>query len=103
MRKLTLLILSLSLGLCPAAPVWADAPAKAAPERPNYGRNSPKVLAAFRTVVAAPGKFTVRVQCDGKDVALGTVVGPDGWVLTKASELSGRIVCRLRDGRRLDA
>jgi serine protease Do len=99
MRTLSLLILSLSM----VAPAWADAPAKAAPEKPNYSRNAPKVLAAFRPVVATPSHFTVRVQCDGKDAALGTVVGPDGWVLTKASELNGRIGCRFRDGRRLDA
>ena len=30
-------------------------------------------------------------------------MGPDGWVLTKASELKGRITCRLRDGRELEA
>jgi serine protease Do len=102
MRKLSLLLLPLSFGLLSASPVWADAPAKT-PEKPNYQRNSPKVLAAFRPVVAAPRQFTVRVQCDGKDAALGTVVGPDGWVLTKASELKGRIVCRLRDGGQFDA
>ena len=54
----------------------------------------------------------VRVKCDGQDVALGTIVGPDGWILTKASEIlapgieikpRGRITCRLRDGRELEA
>ena len=43
------------------------------------------------------------MKCDGTDAWLGTIVGPDGWVLTKASELKGRITCRLRDGRELDA
>jgi serine protease Do len=60
-------------------------------------------LNAFRAVVAKPGQSTVRLQCDGKDVALGTVVGPDGWVLTKASELKGPALCRLADGRQLEA
>jgi serine protease Do len=45
----------------------------------------------------------VRVLCDGKEVALGTVVGPDGWILTKASELKGKIVCRFSDQRQLEA
>jgi serine protease Do len=66
-------------------------------------KSSPGVLSAFRAVVAQPGQSTVRVQCAGEDVALGTVVGPDGWVLTKASELKGGPVCRLPDGRRLEA
>ena len=30
------------------------------------------------------------MKCDGQDAALGTIVGPDGWVLTKASETEGR-------------
>jgi serine protease Do len=45
----------------------------------------------------------VCVQCDGKDVALGTVIGPDGWILTKASQLKGTAVCQLQDGRQLEA
>jgi serine protease Do len=66
-------------------------------------KSSPAVLHAFRTVVAKPSLSTVRVQCAGKDVALGTVVGPDGWILTKASELKGTPLCRLHDGRQLEA
>jgi serine protease Do len=71
---------------------------------PSLQRSSPGVLKAFRAVVAKPSASTVRVQCDGKDAALGTVIGPDGWILTKASELKSKaIICRLRDGRRLEA
>ena len=67
------------------------------------GRDSGQVKTAFHQVVAAAAKCAVRVKCDGKDAVLGTVVGPDGWVLTKASELKGKIVCRLRDDRELEA
>jgi serine protease Do len=67
------------------------------------GRNSPKVLAAFRDVVARARQSTVKVLCDGKETALGTVVGADGWVLTKNSELKGRTTCQLADGRELEA
>jgi len=67
------------------------------------GKQSDEVKAAFGPVVAEAGACVVRVLCDGEDAALGTIVGPDGWVLTKASELKGRIVCRGRDGRELDA
>jgi serine protease Do len=66
-------------------------------------KSSPGVLTAFRAVVAKPSQSTVRVQCDGKDIALGTIVGPNGWILTKASELKGPALCRLRDGRQLEA
>lgn len=69
----------------------------------TFQKKSPAVLQAFRGVVAKPSLSTVRLQCDGKDVALGTVIGPDGWILTKASELKGQPVCRLRDGRQLEA
>ncbi|MBN1911305.1 MAG: trypsin-like peptidase domain-containing protein [Pirellulales bacterium] len=66
-------------------------------------RNAAEVKAAFRPVVAAASKCVVRIKCDGKDAALGTIVGPDGWILTKASQLKGRVTCRMRDGRDLDA
>ena len=58
---------------------------------------------AFREVVSAPAQSTVRVLCDGRRVALGTIVDADGLVLTKASELTGTIACHLFDGRRLEA
>jgi serine protease Do len=56
-------------------------------DRPNSFRDNPRMLAAFREVVAQPSRSVVRVRADGRDVALGTVVGADGWVLTKGSEL----------------
>jgi len=66
-------------------------------------REGGEVKAAFRQVVARASQCVVRVKCDGKDAALGTIVGPDGWILTKASELKGHVVCHLRDGRALPA
>jgi len=45
----------------------------------------------------------VRVLSNGDHVAMGLIVGADGAIVTKASELRGKIVCRLSDGRRLDA
>jgi serine protease Do len=67
------------------------------------GKNSSEVKAAFRQTVAEAGGCVVRVRCDGKDAALGTIVGPDGWVLTKASEMKGKIACRLSGNRELEA
>ena len=66
-------------------------------------RNGPKVKTPLRKVVKAANQCVVRVKCDGKDATMGTIIGPDGWILTKASELKGKVVCHLRDGRELEA
>ncbi|MEM9659120.1 MAG: hypothetical protein AAF961_12235, partial [Planctomycetota bacterium] len=60
--------------------------------------DGPQVRAAFREVVAAASRATVRVHCDGKHTALGGVVGRKGWVLTKASVLRGAITVRTKSG-----
>jgi serine protease Do len=61
------------------------------------------MLAAFHEVVAAPSRSVVRVRCDNKDVALGTVVGADGWIITKNSELTAGFapIVVTREGRTL--
>ncbi|MCI0640664.1 MAG: S1C family serine protease [Gemmataceae bacterium] len=69
----------------------------------TYTRTNPKFIQAFKEVVAKPSSSTVRVLCDGKDTALGMVVGPDGWILTKSNDLRGKITCKLRDGRLFEA
>lgn len=95
-RSLSLaLVACLLLGAAPA--VWAQGSSAA------HQRSNPKVLAAFRDVVAKPSLATLRVKCDGKDAALGTIISPDGWILSKASELKGKMVCKLKDGREFEA
>jgi len=86
------LVLSLVLaaGAITAAPAYA--------QRGDVYRESPSVMSAFRNVVEQAREWVVEVQCEGRRVALGTVVGADGWILTKASEIAGDVVCRLRDG-----
>ena len=66
-------------------------------------RDAEPIKSIVRPIVAEAGRSVVRIKCDGKDVALGTVVGPHGWILTKASELNGKIACRLTDQRELEA
>jgi serine protease Do len=66
-------------------------------------KDSPQFLDAFRAVSAQASRSTVRVRCDGHDVALGTIVSSDGWILTKASELKASPLVRLPDGRELKA
>jgi len=62
-------------------------------------KDSSKYLLPFKAAVAAASKATVAVLSEGKVVCLGTIVSPDGYVLTKASELKNNVVCKLRDGR----
>ncbi len=66
-------------------------------------RGGPQVRLAFREVVAEAREVTVRVRCEGEDIALGALVGGEGWVLTKASQLRGAIRCRLTDSREFEA
>jgi serine protease Do len=65
--------------------------------------NGANVQIAFSDVVGPAQRATVRVQADGDDVALGGVVGPEGWILTKASQLTGKITCTLANGKAYDA
>ncbi|HUR55723.1 MAG TPA: trypsin-like peptidase domain-containing protein, partial [Gemmataceae bacterium] len=66
-------------------------------------RASSKFLAPFRTVVQKANESTIRVRCDDKDAALGTIVFADGYILTKASELKGAITARMKDGAEYEA
>jgi serine protease Do len=66
-------------------------------------RSHNRVLAAFREVVSEPAKSTVQVFCDGQKAALGAIVDANGYVLTKASEIKGKIEVQLQDGRKLEA
>ena len=69
----------------------------------DEGKNHIMVKAPFREVVANAGRGTVKVYCDDKPVALGTVVSSDGYILTKASELASQIVCKLANEKLYDA
>lgn len=88
--------------LCASVALTGPASAQKGETKPTQ-RTSPKVLNAFHDVVAKPSLSTVRVRCDGKDTCLGTIVSADGYILTKFTELKGKIVCILKDGRELEA
>ena len=66
-------------------------------------KSSLELLIAFEPVVAEARLATVQVLVGDKQVALGSIVDPDGYVLTKASELSGPVACRFLDGRTFPA
>lgn len=73
-------------------------------ERAVSHKNSTRYLTAFQKVVSEATKATVAVMCEGKVVCLGTVVKPDGHILTKASEIRHeKVVCKLSDGRSFPA
>jgi serine protease Do len=50
---------------------------------------------AFRDVIREPGRSTVQVYSDGYRAAFGAIVRADGHVVTKASELKGKIEVQL--------
>ncbi|QDT70133.1 Putative serine protease HtrA [Planctomycetes bacterium MalM25] len=65
--------------------------------------SGPHVREAFRPVVSETRRATVEVRQNRKRIALGAIVGPDGWILTKGSLIRGAVTCRLKDGREFDA
>lgn len=76
------------------------------PSLSNSIKNSNKrtnqlVLRAFADAVGRSYESTVQIRTDGKQIALGAIVGTDGWVLTKSSQIppSKDIICRLFDYR----
>jgi len=66
-------------------------------------RESRGVTAALGQLIHEAAQCVVRVECGGHDVALGTIVAPAGWIVTKASELKGTPVCHLPDSRNFQA
>jgi len=65
--------------------------------------DGPHVRAAFREVVKDASRSVVAVRCDKKQLALGGIVGADGWILTKATPLCANMKVQLADGRELPA
>src|SRR5262249_7194932 len=86
-----------------AAALAAPARAQSIPPKDAIAKSSPPVLETFAEVIAKARLSTVRVRCEDKDAALGTVVGADGWIVTKASQLVGTPLCVLADGREVPA
>jgi serine protease Do len=96
----------LSAGLILAGAVLAlaaPAPVRAQFKESVEIKTSPKFLAAFKDAVAGAARSTVRVQCDGKDAALGVAVSADGFILTKFSDLAGKVTVKLADGEEHEA
>src|SRR5262249_6907209 len=88
----SLWLFAICAGLCATTAAHAQ---RVRTEPEVVTKSSPRFRAAFRDVAAAAARGTVRVRCDDKETVLGAVVGANGWILTKASELKGEIVCQL--------
>lgn len=94
------LIVALALILPEGA---SSAPAQQAALNGSQLTSGSDVRAAFTAVIAPARASVVRVLCDGQPSALGAIVDPEGFVLTKGSSLKGALVCRLVDGQELPA
>ena len=69
----------------------------------RVGKNHDLVKQAFRGSIKDANKATARFYQDNKLIALGTIVDPHGYVLTKASEIDGEIICRVAGGKQYPA
>ena len=64
---------------------WVTGTASSQKFDAKLSRNTPEILKVFRPVVAQPSEYTVRVKCDGKDVAFGTIIESDGLLRRPAA------------------
>lgn len=67
----------------------------------SYLPRGERVRRVFREVVDTPKHWAVRILQNGQQVALGTVVGTDGWIISKASQLMKATHVEFSDGRQL--
>lgn len=63
-----------------------------------HATNNASVKSAFHEAIAAASAATVRILSDGKPAAMGVVLDGEGHVVTKASELLGKLTCQPGDG-----
>lgn len=67
----------------------------------EHERSHRTIKAAFRDAVGSANESTVSLYADGAQVALGTIISTEGFIVTKASELPNDVICHLSDGRRV--
>jgi serine protease Do len=85
----TLLLLTLY------APGAAPAQDEADDLKPRLYTTGSTIRGCFSEVCATARQSTVQVLSNEEWVALGVVVGEEGWVLTKASQLGDTLTCKL--------
>lgn len=87
----------------PTGRTEANAPRRPDRRSPEISRSSALVRNAYSDLARKSLDATLRVFNGKERAALGTVVGPEGFVLTKASEVHGNIECELPDGSKMPA
>ena len=70
---------------------------KTSAKKPNFSRVSPDFISNFEPVSRSMETATVQILSGGKQVALGTIIDADGFILTKASELKRELKCQVGD------
>lgn len=79
---------------------WMTRGGKSFGSRSNQ-RNHYTTLRAYREAIGDQWKATVQILDADKQLALGTIVRPDGWITTKSTEVPDTpIDIRLHDGTR---
>lgn len=61
----------------------------------HSGKRSAELISSLGAAVSGAHSSVAAVFCDGQPVALGTVVRKDGYIVTKASELKDKLVCKI--------
>jgi serine protease Do len=74
----------------------AGSVARAEPRSGSVPFTAP-VLGAFQEIIQPAAKSTVQVFADGRAVALGAIARADGYIVTKSSELNGKLEVKLND------
>ena len=70
---------------------------KRSTKKTDHTRMSSDFVSVFDPISKSMAEATVAVYSGGKQVALGTVIDSDGLILTKASELKHKLVCKIGD------
>ena len=106
MKRTACLLLTIVF-LAPAAVRSADDPSPGDRPRPerrwtrnwsDHLTNAARVKSAFHEAISDASAATVTILSGGEAAALGVVLDGDGHVVTKASELAGKLTCRTADG-----
>ncbi len=71
--------------------------------RRRNSKTSPEFAELFQPVVASASASTAIVYAGRRQIAMGTVVDSDGFILTKASEMRDDLKCKLADGNSYSA
>ena len=70
--------------------------------RISYSKRSKQFTNVFSPVVASTSASVVEISDGKRRIALGTIIDPEGLILTKASELKAGLECKLADGTTLE-